>query len=120
VETTALSKIREQLQAASAETDNIVLARDVNLDTARRLDARYRRRCLMLAHNTAVAEANIRYMETGIRYRYHGRHVREDGKAREDKSTLDHMCVSKDLLGHRQCDQQQDHRPLPVARVRDD
>jgi hypothetical protein len=88
----------EQLQAASAETDNIVLAGDVNLDTARRLNVRYRRRCLMLAHNTAVAEANMRYLETGITYRSHGRHVRKDGKAREYESILNHMCVSKDLM----------------------
>jgi hypothetical protein len=98
LETAALSKVREQLQAASAEKDNVVLAGDMNLDTARRLDVRYRRRCLMLAHDTAVAESNMRYLETGITYRSHGRHVREDGKAREQESILDHMCVSKDLV----------------------
>jgi hypothetical protein len=35
-----LGKVREQLQAASAETDNVILADDVNLDTARWLDMR--------------------------------------------------------------------------------
>jgi hypothetical protein len=71
------------LQAASAEVDNVVLAGDVNLDTARRFNVRYRRRCLMLAHNNAVANANMRYFEMGIMYRSHGRHVREDREARE-------------------------------------
>jgi hypothetical protein len=33
LETSALSKVREQLQAASAVVDNVVLAGDVNLDT---------------------------------------------------------------------------------------
>jgi exonuclease III len=97
-EKTALSKVREQLQAASAEVDNVVLAGDVNLDTARGCDVRYRRRCLMLAHDSAVAAANMRYLETGITYRSHGQHVREDGKAREHESVLNHICVSKDLV----------------------
>jgi hypothetical protein len=52
LEMTALSKVREQWQAASAETDNVIFAGDVNLNTARRFDMRYRGRCLMLAHNT--------------------------------------------------------------------
>jgi hypothetical protein len=49
LETTALSKVREQLQSASAEADKVVLAGDVNLNTARSLNVRFRRRCLMLA-----------------------------------------------------------------------
>jgi hypothetical protein len=98
LKTTALSKVREQFQAASAETDNVVLAGGVNLDTARRLDVRYRRRCLMLTHNTAVAEANMRYLETGIMYRSHGRHVREDSEARKHEFILDPMCVPEDLV----------------------
>jgi hypothetical protein len=77
-DTIALSKVREQLQAASAETHNILLTGDMNLDTARRLDMRYRRRCPMLAHNIGVAEANMRYLETGITYRSHGRQVCEE------------------------------------------
>jgi hypothetical protein len=46
--------------------DSVVLAGDVNLNTARRFDVRYSRRCLMLAHDSAVADANMRYLETGI------------------------------------------------------
>jgi hypothetical protein len=58
----------------------------------------------MLVHDNAVADANaladanMRYLETGITYRSHGRHVREDGEAREQESILDHICVSKDLV----------------------
>jgi hypothetical protein len=78
--------------------DHVVLAGDVYLDTARRYNVRYRCRCLMLAHDNAVADANMRYLKTGITYRSHGRHVREDGKAREHESILDHICVSKDLV----------------------
>jgi hypothetical protein len=114
LETTALSKVREQLQAASAEVDNVVLAGDVNLDTDRRFDVRYRCRCLMLAHDNAVADANMRYLEMGIKYRSHGRHVREDGKAREYESILDHMCVSWDLVAtiNVLTDTTTDHFPL--------
>jgi hypothetical protein len=89
-ETTALSKVREQLKAAAAG--------DINLNTARRCDVRYRRRCLMLPHNSAVADSNIRYLETGITYRSHGQHVREDGEAREHELVLDHIWVTKDLV----------------------
>jgi hypothetical protein len=93
----ALSKVREQLQAASAEVDNIVLAGNVNLD-----------------HDNAVADANMRYLETGITYRSHGRHVREDGKAREYESILNHMCVCKDLVATIKVltDPTTDHFPL--------
>jgi hypothetical protein len=63
-ETFTLSKVREQLQAAAAEVDNIVFAGDINLDTARRGNVRYGRRCLMLAHDTAVADSDMRYLET--------------------------------------------------------
>jgi hypothetical protein len=58
---------------------------------------RYRRRCLMLVRDSAVANSNMRYLETGITYLSHGQQVREDGKAREHKSVLDHICVTKDL-----------------------
>jgi hypothetical protein len=74
LETIAFGKVKEQLQAASAETDNVILTGDMNLDTSRRLDMRYRRKCLMLAHDNAVAEANMRYLEKGITYRSHGLH----------------------------------------------
>jgi exonuclease III len=40
-EYTALTRIKDQLQAAASKVDNIVLAGDVNLDTARRCDMRY-------------------------------------------------------------------------------
>jgi hypothetical protein len=62
LETSALTKVKEQLQAASAEVDNVVLAGNVNFNTARRFDMRYRRKCLMLAHDNAVGDANMRYL----------------------------------------------------------
>jgi hypothetical protein len=40
-ELTELSKVREQLQAAAAEVDNVIFVGDINLDTARRSDVRY-------------------------------------------------------------------------------
>jgi hypothetical protein len=49
-EMVALSKVREQLQAAAAEEDNVVFAGNIHLVTARRYDVRYGHRCLMLAH----------------------------------------------------------------------
>jgi hypothetical protein len=113
LETTALSKVRELLQAASAETDNVLLLVYVILNTARRLDVRYRHRCLMLAHDSTVAEANIRYLETGITYRSHGWHMREDVEAREHESILNHMCVFKDLVSVNMiCSNTTDHYPL--------
>jgi hypothetical protein len=85
-------------QAASAESDNVIFKGDVNLDTSRRLDMRYMRRCLMLAHNNAIPAADMRYLETGITYRSHGLHLRDNGEAREHESVLNHMCVSKELV----------------------
>jgi hypothetical protein len=67
-EMTALFKVREQLQVAAAEVDNIVFAGNINLDTARRGDVRYGRMCLMLAHDNAVADSGMRYLETGVTY----------------------------------------------------
>jgi hypothetical protein len=96
-ESTALFKVREQLQVAAAEVNNIVFAGDINLDTARRSDVRYSRRFLMLSHDNAVADSNMRYLETGVTYRSHGQHVREDGEVRGHKLVLDHICVTKDL-----------------------
>jgi hypothetical protein len=96
-ESTALFKVREQLQAAAAEVDNIVFAGDINLDTARRSDVRYGPRCLMLAHDNAVADSNMSYLETGVTYQSHSQHVREDGEVRGHESVLDHICVTKDL-----------------------
>jgi hypothetical protein len=40
-ESTALSRVRDQLQAAATAVDNIIFAGDINLDTARRCDLRY-------------------------------------------------------------------------------
>jgi hypothetical protein len=40
-EYTALTRIKDQLQAAVSEVDNIVFAGDINLDMARRCDMRY-------------------------------------------------------------------------------
>jgi hypothetical protein len=67
----ALTRIKDQLQVAASKVDNIVFAGDVNLDTARRCDMRYGRRCLMLAQDNAIAEANMRYLTTGVTYRSH-------------------------------------------------
>jgi hypothetical protein len=96
-ESTALSKVRDQLQAAAAEVDNVIFAGDINLDTARRSDVRYGHRCLMLVHNNAVAESNMRYLEMGVMYRSHGQHVREDGEVRGHESVLDHICLTRDM-----------------------
>jgi hypothetical protein len=96
-ETTALFKVREQLQAAAAEVDNIVFAGNIYLNTARRGNVRYGCRCLMLAHDNAVADSVMRYLETGVTYRSQGQHMREDGEARGHKLVLNHICVSKDL-----------------------
>jgi hypothetical protein len=65
--------------------DNIIFAGDINLNTARRSNVRYGRRCLMLAHDNAVADTNMRYLETGVTYRSHGQHMREDGEVRGHK-----------------------------------
>jgi endonuclease/exonuclease/phosphatase family metal-dependent hydrolase len=93
----ALNRVKDQIEAAAAEVDNIVFAGDINLDTARRRDKIYDRRCLQLAHDNAIAEANIRYLTTGVTYRSHGLHEREDGEARVHESVLDHVCLTRDL-----------------------
>jgi hypothetical protein len=93
----ALNRVKDQIQAAAAKVDNIVFSGNVNLDTARRSDKKYGRRCLLLAHDNAIAEANIRYLMTGVTYWSHGLHKREDGEARVHKSVLDHVCVTRDL-----------------------
>jgi hypothetical protein len=96
-ETAVLSKVREQLEAEASDLDNVVFAGNINLDTARRCNVRYGCRCLMLAHNSAVANSNMRYLETGVTYRSHGQHLRADGEVRGYKSVLDHICMTKDL-----------------------
>jgi hypothetical protein len=39
----------------------------------------------------------MRSLETGVTYRSHGQHVREDGEVRGHESVLDHICVTRDL-----------------------
>jgi endonuclease/exonuclease/phosphatase family metal-dependent hydrolase len=116
-EYTALTRIKDQLQAAASEVDNIVFAGNVNLNTARRCNMRYGRRCLMLAHDNAIAEANMRYLATGVTYRSHGFHKREDGEARGQESVLDHVCVTKDLEATVSVlpDSTTDHSPVVAA-----
>jgi hypothetical protein len=116
-EYTALTMIKDQLQAAASKVDNIVFAGDVNLDTARRCNMRYGLRCLMLAHNNAIAEANMRDLTTGVTYRSHGIHKREDGEARGHESVLDHVCVTKDLEATVRvlADLTTDHSPVVAA-----
>jgi hypothetical protein len=48
-------------------------------------------------HDNAIAEANMRYLTTGVTYRSHGSHEREDGEARSHESVLDHVYVTRDL-----------------------
>jgi hypothetical protein len=96
-EYTALTRIKDQIQAAASEVDNILIAGDVNLDTARRGDKRNGQRCLLLAQDNAIAEANMRYLTTGLTYCSHGLHKREDGEARGHESVLNDVCVTKDL-----------------------
>jgi exonuclease III len=91
----ALNRVKDQIEAAAAKVDNIVFAGDINLDTARRRDKKYGRRCLLLAHDNAIAEANMRYLTTGVTYRSHGLNEREDREARVHESVLDHVCVTR-------------------------
>jgi hypothetical protein len=116
-DTTALSRVRDQLQVAAAEVDNIILAGDINLDTDRKCDLRYGQICLMLTHNNAVAESNMRYLETGVTNRSHGQHKREDGEVRGHESVLDHICVTKDLEATVSVlsDATTDHSPVVAA-----
>jgi hypothetical protein len=112
-----LTRIKEQLQAAASKVDNIVFAGDINLDMARRCNMRYGLRSLMLAHNNAVAEANMRYLTMGVTHRSHGLHKREDGEARGHESVLDHVCVTKDLEATVSvlADSTTDHFPVVAA-----
>jgi hypothetical protein len=93
----ASNRVKDQMEAAAAEVDNVIFAGDINLDAARGTDKKYGRRCLLLAHDSAIAEANMRYLMTGVTYRSHGRHEREDGEARAHESILDHVYVTRDL-----------------------
>jgi hypothetical protein len=89
--------VKAQMEAAAAEVDNIIFAGDINLDAARGADKKYGQSCLLLAHVNVMAEANMRYLTTGVTYRSHGRHEREEGEARAHKSVLDHIYVARDL-----------------------
>jgi hypothetical protein len=109
----ALTRIKDQLQAAASEVDIIVFAGSVNLDTARRCNMRYGRRCLMLAHDNAVAEANMRYLTTGVTYRSHGLHKREDGEARGHEPVLEPRLRDERPRGHGERPCRLDYGPLP-------
>jgi hypothetical protein len=89
--------VKVQMKAAAAKVDNIIFAGAINLDAARGADKKYGRRCLLLAHDNVISEANMRYLTTGVTYRSHGCHVREDGEARAHESVLDHVYVTRDL-----------------------
>jgi endonuclease/exonuclease/phosphatase family metal-dependent hydrolase len=89
--------VKAQMEAAAAEVDNIIFAGDINLHAARGADKKYGWRCLLLAHDNVMAEANMRYLTTGVTYWSHGRHDREEGEARAHESVLDHIYVAKDL-----------------------
>jgi hypothetical protein len=64
-----------------------------------------------------MAEANMRYLTTGVTYRSHGRHEREDGEARAHESVLDHIYVARDLeaMVAVLSDSTTDHYPLVAA-----
>jgi hypothetical protein len=59
----------------------------------------------------------MRYLTTGVMYRSHGLHKREDGEARGHKSVLDHVCVTRDLEATVTVltDSTTDHFPLVAA-----
>jgi hypothetical protein len=116
-ESMALSRVRDQLQAAAAEVDNVIFAGDINLDTARRSDMRYVRRCLMLVHDNAVADSNMRYLETGVTYHSNGQHLREDGEVRGHESVLDHICLTRDMEATLRVlpDPTRDHSPVVAS-----
>jgi hypothetical protein len=86
----ASTMVKAQMEAAAAEVDNIIFAGDINLDAARGVDKKYRRRCLLLAHDNVMAEANMRYLTTGVTYRSHGRHEREE----EMRNAANEKCCS--------------------------
>jgi hypothetical protein len=71
----------------------------------------------MLAHDNAIAEANMRYLMTGVTYRSHGLHRREEGEARGHESVLDHVCLTKDLEATVSvlADSTTDHSPVVAA-----
>jgi hypothetical protein len=92
-----VKRVKDRIEAAAAEVDNIIFAGDINLDAARGTDEKYGRRCLLLAHDNAIAEANMRYLTTGVTCRSQFCHEMEDGEARAHESVLDHVYVTRDL-----------------------
>jgi hypothetical protein len=56
-------------------------------------------------------------LTTGVTYRPHGLHKREDGEARGHESVLDHVCVTKDLQATVSIltDSTTDHFPVVAA-----
>jgi hypothetical protein len=67
-----------------------------------------------------IAEANMRYLTTGVTYRSHGCHEREDGEARAHESILDHVYVTRDLEATVAvlADSTTDHFPVvPAAKI---
>jgi hypothetical protein len=113
----ASTMVKTQIEAAAAEVENIISAGDINLDAARGADTKYGQRCLLLAHDNVMAEANMRYLTTGVTYRSHGRHEREEGEARAHESFLDHVYVVRDLEATVAVlsDSTTDHYPLVAA-----
>jgi hypothetical protein len=113
----ASTMVKTQIEAAAAEVENIIFAGDINLDAARGADTKYGQRCLLLAHDNVMAEANMRYLTTGVTYRSHGRHEREEGEARAHESFLDHVYVVRDLEATVAVlsDSTTDHYPLVAA-----
>jgi endonuclease/exonuclease/phosphatase family metal-dependent hydrolase len=89
--------VKAQIEAAATEVKNIIFAGDINLNAARGADQKYVRRCLLLTHDNVMAEANMRYLTTGVTYRSHGGQEREEGEARAHQSVLDHIYVARDL-----------------------
>jgi hypothetical protein len=113
----ASTMVKTQIEAAAAEVKNIIFAGDINLDAARGADKKYGRRCLLLAHDNVMAEANMRYLTTGVTYRSHGRHEREEGEVRAHASVLDHIYVARVLEATVSVlsDSTTDHYPVVAA-----
>jgi endonuclease/exonuclease/phosphatase family metal-dependent hydrolase len=68
-------------------------------------------------HDNAVAESNMRCLETGVTCRSHGQHVREDREVRGHESVLDHIYMTKDLEATLSVlsDATTDHSPVVAA-----
>jgi hypothetical protein len=94
----ALTRIKDQIQAAASKVDNIVFgATSTSTRTGGATRGMAGEAFCSRAQDNAIAEANMRYLTTGVTYRWHGLHKKEDGVARGHESVLDHVCVTKDL-----------------------